>query len=108
MDVAMQELIKHGAVTLMVPGNLPIGCSAAYLTKYNSSNEEDYDPVTGCLIKFNKFAQHHNEMLQLELNQLRELHPEVTIIYADYYNAAMQFYSAPEKYGTFPPSNFEY
>ncbi|KAM7525044.1 hypothetical protein LguiA_014946 [Lonicera macranthoides] len=97
--VTINELIKHGATTLMVPGNLPIGCSAAYLTKYNSSNEEDYDPVTGCLIKFNKFAQYHNEMLQLELNQLRELHPEVTIIYADYYNAAMQFYSAPEKYG---------
>ncbi|EYU28066.1 hypothetical protein MIMGU_mgv1a009376mg [Erythranthe guttata] len=43
----INELIKLGAVTLMVAGNFPIGCSAAYLTYFQSSNEKDYDPETG-------------------------------------------------------------
>ncbi|KAI3857360.1 hypothetical protein MKW92_000654 [Papaver armeniacum] len=40
---AIKVLIKEGAVTFMVPGNLPIGCSSAYLTQYKTPNKEDYD-----------------------------------------------------------------
>ncbi|KAK4493534.1 hypothetical protein RD792_018090 [Penstemon davidsonii] len=83
----------------MVPGNFPIGCSAAYLTYFTSTNEEGYDSITGCIKWLNRFAQYHNELLQMELNSIRHLHPETTIIYADYYNAAMNLYRCPEKYG---------
>ncbi|KVH89492.1 Lipase, GDSL [Cynara cardunculus var. scolymus] len=93
------ELIELGAETLVVPGNLPIGCSAAYLTIYYGAQKDEYDNATGCLIKLNKFAECHNELLQTELNRIRELHPNVNVIYADYYNAAMQFFQSPEKYG---------
>lgn len=96
---AINELIELGAETLVVPGNLPIGCSAAYLTIFYESNKVQYDNSTGCIIGLNKFAEYHNELLQTELNQIRELHPEVNIIYADYYNAAMQFFRSPNKYG---------
>ena len=96
----MQELIELGAETLVVPGNLPIGCSAAYLTIYYGSDKVEYDSTTGCITALNKFAEYHNELLQTSLNQIREVHPHVNIIYADYYNAAMQFFRSPQKYGT--------
>lgn len=95
---AVNELIEMGAETLVVPGNFPIGCSAAYLTVCGSEKEE-YDPTTGCLIRLNKFAEYHNELLQTKLNQIRELHPNVNIIYADYYNAALEIYRSPDKFG---------
>ncbi|GJV90078.1 GDSL esterase/lipase-like protein [Tanacetum coccineum] len=96
---AISDLIELGAQTLVVPGNLPIGCSAVYLTIYYGSDKEEYDATTGCLTKLNKFAEHHNEMLQTALQHIRELHPNVNIIYADYYNAAMQFFRSPQQYG---------
>ncbi|KAJ9563128.1 hypothetical protein OSB04_008288 [Centaurea solstitialis] len=99
MVSAINELIELGAKTLIVPGNLPIGCSAAYLTIFYDSNKVEYDNSTGCITRLNKFAEYHNELLKTGLNQIRELHPEVNIIYADYYNAAMQFFHSPDKYG---------
>lgn len=95
-----QELIELGAETIVVPGNLPIGCSAAYLTIFYGSNDVEYDNATGCITELNKFAEYHNELLKTELNQIREVHPEVNIIYADYYNAAMQIFLSPYEYGT--------
>ncbi|KAJ0836664.1 putative sinapine esterase [Helianthus annuus] len=96
---AVNELIELGARTLVIPGNLPIGCSATYLTMFYGSNKMQYDNSTGCITQLNKFAEYHNELLKTELNQIREDHPEVNIIYADYYNAAMQFFHYPNTYG---------
>ncbi|KAJ0668663.1 putative sinapine esterase [Helianthus annuus] len=96
---AIHELIDLGAETLVIPGNLPIGCSATYLTMFYGSNKVKYDNATGCITQLNKFAEYHNEQLKMELNKIREVHPEVTIIYADYYNAAMQVFLSPHKYG---------
>lgn len=95
----IQDLIELGAETFVVPGNLPIGCSTTYLTLYYGSDKVKYDNTTGCLIELNKFAEYHNELLQMELNQIRELHPNVNVIYGDYYNAALQFFSSPKEYG---------
>ncbi|THG11562.1 hypothetical protein TEA_016213 [Camellia sinensis var. sinensis] len=96
---AINEFIELGAVTLMVPGNFPIGCLPTYLTNFMSSNKEAYDPETGCLIWLNEFAMYHNDMLQIELNRIKKLRPYATIIYADYYNAAMSFFRSPIEYG---------
>ncbi|XP_059436721.1 GDSL esterase/lipase At1g28580-like [Corylus avellana] len=96
---AIKELIDLGAVTVMVPGNLPIGCSAAYLTYYETADKEEYDPETGCLTWLNKFAEYHNEELQKELTRIQALYPHTNIIYANYYNAAMRFYRSPTQYG---------
>lgn len=98
-NLLTQELIKLGAVTLMVPGNLPIGCSASYLTNFKTTNIKDYEAKTGCLNWLNKFSQYHNRMLQQELNSIRKQNPNITIIYADYYNAAISLYRSPKKYG---------
>ncbi|KAK1424791.1 hypothetical protein QVD17_20129 [Tagetes erecta] len=97
--LAVNELIELGAETLVIPGNLPIGCSAIYLTLFYGSNKVQYDPLTGCIIQLNKFAEYHNQFLKKELNKIREVHPEVNIIYGDYYNAAMQIFLSPNIYG---------
>ncbi|KAL4586341.1 hypothetical protein LXL04_010977 [Taraxacum kok-saghyz] len=74
---AVNELIDMGAQTLIIPGNVPHGCYTV----------------------FNEIAEYHNKLLQTKLNHLRVLHPTVIIIYADYYNAAMQFFRSPDKFG---------
>ncbi|PWA38793.1 SGNH hydrolase-type esterase domain-containing protein [Artemisia annua] len=95
----VNELIEMGARTLVIPGNFPVGCLSSYLTACGSEKEE-YDPATGCLVRLNEFAKYHNDVLQTKLNQIRELHPNVNVIYADYYNAAMKIYRSPDKFGT--------
>ncbi|XP_027931133.1 GDSL esterase/lipase At1g28600-like [Vigna unguiculata] len=93
-----KELIGLGAHTLMVPGNLPIGCGAIYLTIYETKDEKQYDKF-GCLKWLNEFSKYYNHNLQIELNKLRALYPHVNIIYVDYYNAAMTLYRRPAKFG---------
>ncbi|KAF7840314.1 GDSL esterase/lipase [Senna tora] len=92
------ELIGEGAVEIMVPGNLPVGCSAVYLTLFRSPKTEDYDQ-NGCLKHFNAFAQYHNKQLKLALDTLSHNNPHVRIIYADYYGAAKRFFHAPRHFG---------
>ncbi|XP_019157410.1 PREDICTED: GDSL esterase/lipase At1g28580-like [Ipomoea nil] len=96
---AIEELIKLGVVNLMVPGMLPDGCMGVSLTVYYGSNEEDYDPITDCLTWLNEFAQKHNELLRKELTRIQQHYPNVFITYADYYNAGLQLFLSPEKYG---------
>ncbi|XP_057431556.1 GDSL esterase/lipase At1g28600-like isoform X2 [Lotus japonicus] len=95
---AIMELIDLGAVTLIVPGILPLGCNPAYLTGFATTDEEEYDRA-GCLKWLNMFHEHHNDLLQIELNQLRVLYPLTNIIYADFFNAALQIYKSPENFG---------
>ncbi|CAD6230618.1 unnamed protein product [Miscanthus lutarioriparius] len=95
----ISELIRLGAKNLVVPGNLPIGCVPDYLMIFKSDKEEDYEPQTGCLRWMNEFSQYHNKLLVEELKNLRKLHPGVTIIYSDYYGAAMEIFLSPEQYG---------
>lgn len=97
--IQLQTLIEHGAMTLVVPGSLPLGCFATILTIGMSPNEEDYDPATGCLKGWNEFNRYHNEFLVKELDRLRHLHPHATIIYGDYYNTALQVFLSPPLFG---------
>ncbi|GJM93719.1 hypothetical protein PR202_ga10302 [Eleusine coracana subsp. coracana] len=93
------ELIKLGAKTLVVPGNLPIGCVPSYLTTFKSNKKEDYEPDTGCIGWLNDFSRYHNKLLMKEIKKLRKRHPAVTIIYGDYYGAAMEIFLFPNRYG---------
>uniref|UniRef100_A0ACD5VKR3 Uncharacterized protein n=1 Tax=Avena sativa TaxID=4498 RepID=A0ACD5VKR3_AVESA len=95
---ATERLIKAGAMHLVVPGNLPTGCSSAYLTLHPGRNRSDYDSV-GCLKTYNDFAQRHNAMVQQNLQVLRLKYPNARIMYADYYGAAMAFAKNPKQFG---------
>ncbi|XP_074575382.1 GDSL esterase/lipase At1g28650-like [Curcuma longa] len=92
---AVDELIGMGARTMVVPGNFPIGCSAAYLSLFQNEKRER----TGCIKWLNDFAEYHNRLLEEELRQRRRRHPGLTISYADYYQAAMEIYAAPQDHG---------
>lgn len=96
---AITYLIELGARTLLVPGNVAIGCIPAYLDLYQSSNPEDYDQETGCIKWLNEFSQYHNQLLRNELELLRQLHPHATIIYASYYEATTAIFQSPKQYG---------
>lgn len=85
----------------MVPGNLPIGCLPIYLSVFQRDKGEDYEPETGCIRWLNEFARYHNKLLVEELEKLRRFHPGVTIMYADYYGAAMEVFVSPQQYGEF-------
>lgn len=85
---------------LVVPGNLPVGCSAAYLTIfYGLIDKASYDPRNGCLKPLNSFAMYHNNLLQSSLERLRQRYPHANIIYADYYGAAIRFFHTPKRFG---------
>ncbi|XLT12229.1 hypothetical protein HN51_057919 [Arachis hypogaea] len=95
---AINKLIDLGAQTLVVPGNFALGCSFFYLRNHPSTDVEDYDEA-GCLKSYNNFADYYNNQLLAELNRLRQLHPGVNIIYADYYHASLQLYQSPTQFG---------
>jgi hypothetical protein len=102
LAATVEELIGMGARAFMVPGNLPFGCAPLYLRRFRSAAAgDDYDARTGCLAWFNRFAQHHNRVLSARLDQLRQLHPEVTIVYADWYGAMMSIFQDPGRLGMY-------
>ncbi|KAM0939490.1 putative carboxylesterase [Dioscorea sansibarensis] len=94
-----ERLINHGVVHLVVPGNLPIGCSAMYLTLYHTPNKAAYENGNGCLKAFNGFAKYHNSLLRQSLETLRHKYPQARIMYADYYGAAIPFVHSPKHFG---------
>ncbi|KAL0925159.1 hypothetical protein M5K25_003470 [Dendrobium thyrsiflorum] len=96
---AIERLTDRGAVNLLVPGNLPIGCLPLYLTLFATMEKEDYDDRNWCLKKLNNFARYHNELLKSSIEQLRKKHPQARIIYADYYGALLRFAHSPRHFG---------
>uniref|UniRef100_A0A0D9V3K8 GDSL esterase/lipase n=1 Tax=Leersia perrieri TaxID=77586 RepID=A0A0D9V3K8_9ORYZ len=99
LAAAMEELIGMGAKAFVVPGNLPFGCSPLYLQRFRGAARSEYDARTGCLSWFNRFAEYHNRVLTARLDDLRRLHPDVTIVYADWYGAMTSIFQAPAKLG---------
>lgn len=93
-------MIEEGAIELLVPGNLPIGCSAVYLTLFGTTNKDAYDK-NGCLKAYNAFSKYHNAKLKLGIENLRKEYPHAKIIYGDYYGAAKRLFHAPKHYGKF-------
>ncbi|KAG7598576.1 GDSL lipase/esterase [Arabidopsis suecica] len=96
---AIVDLIDLGGKTFLVPGGFPAGCSAAYLTLFQTVAEKDHDPFTGCIPWLNEFGEYHNKQLKTELERLQKLYPHVNIIYGDYHNPLYRFYQEPAKYG---------
>ncbi|CAL1377015.1 unnamed protein product [Linum trigynum] len=96
---AIEELIELGAVNFLVPGDFPKGCFPSYLTRFRSSDQSDYDPITGCLVYYNWFSDQHNRMLQEEIERVQKLHPGARIHYADYFGSATRIHEDPEKFG---------
>jgi hypothetical protein len=96
--LVVQKLIEEGAVELVVPGVLPIGCFPVYLSIFRKQPEM-YGRRSGCIRDLNTLSWVHNAALQRKIAELRLKHPGVRIMYADYYTPAIQFVLHAEKYG---------
>lgn len=82
----MQRVIGYGATRLVVPGNFPIGCFPVYLTKFQTNDTTAYDDLH-CLKYLNNISIYHNDLLQQAIEELKEEHPNVIIVYGNYYTA---------------------
>ncbi|KAI3448638.1 hypothetical protein Pfo_005303, partial [Paulownia fortunei] len=84
----ISRVIQYGAVRIVVPGIFPLGCLPIHLTKFETRNAEAYDEYH-CLKYLNDLSQNHNSQLQRAIEEVKKEHPNVTILYGDYYNAYM-------------------
>ncbi|CAK9186764.1 unnamed protein product [Ilex paraguariensis] len=82
----VREVIHLGAVNIIVPGNLPIGCLPGFLTTVSGGDATTYDTI-GCSKELNELALVQNNYLQDSLALLRLEFPRANIMYADYYAA---------------------
>ncbi|KAF3328558.1 GDSL esterase/lipase [Carex littledalei] len=94
----IEKLIALGAVDIVVPGVLPIGCFPLYLTLFQSSNTGNYDQ-NGCLKNFNSLSAYHNSLLTQKISTLRTKYPGARIMYADFYNQVYQMVQSPQSFG---------
>ncbi|XP_012462785.1 GDSL esterase/lipase At5g03980 isoform X1 [Gossypium raimondii] len=100
---ATKRVIGYGATRLVVPGNFPIGCFPVYLTKYQTNDATAYDELH-CLKELNNFSIYHNDLLQQAIAELKEEHPDETVVYGDYYNAFLWLLSKADLLGFDPTS----
>ncbi|ESQ40362.1 hypothetical protein EUTSA_v10015988mg [Eutrema salsugineum] len=83
---AARDVIRAGAVNVVIPGNFPVGCFPIYLTSFPVKDPKAYDDK-GCLKHLNEFAMDHNNQLQEAIASLKKEFPDVVIVYGDYYKA---------------------
>ncbi|TYI45032.1 hypothetical protein E1A91_D13G007300v1 [Gossypium mustelinum] len=100
---ATKRVIGYGATRLVVPGNFPIGCFPVNLTKYQTNDSTAYDELH-CLKELNNFSIYHNYLLQQAIAELKEEHPDETVVYGDYYNAFLWLLSKADLLGFDPIS----
>jgi len=94
----VEQLISLGAMYVVVPGVLPVGCFPIYLTLYQTSNAGDYDQY-GCLKRFNALSAQHNSLLQSKVSSLQSKYPGARIMYADFYSHVYDMVKSPGSYG---------
>ncbi|XVE62240.1 hypothetical protein DITRI_Ditri06bG0102200 [Diplodiscus trichospermus] len=100
---AVKRVIGYGATRVVVPGNFPIGCFPIYLTKFQTNDTAAYDELH-CLKELNDFSIYHNDLLQQAIEELKAEHPNVIIVYGNYYNAFLWVLSKANLLGFDPTS----
>ncbi|XP_078182312.1 GDSL esterase/lipase At1g28580-like [Carex rostrata] len=96
---AVERLIWEGALTIVVPENVPYGCLPMILSTHQSKNETDYDTHTGCLRKYNELSLYQNKLLHKAVNQIRLKYPHVRLINAEYYRPITDMLKSPKNFG---------
>ncbi|XP_062208772.1 GDSL esterase/lipase At1g28600-like [Phragmites australis] len=80
---------------------IPAGCTPPILVLFTDADPAGYDPRTGCLKEINELSIHHNSLLLESLHELRARHPDVEIIYADFFSPIMKMVESPAKFGQY-------
>ncbi|XP_048574848.1 GDSL esterase/lipase At5g45910-like [Triticum urartu] len=97
--VAVERLIKGGAIYVVVPGNPPNGCSPTMLTTRSSFNKTTMYNHIDCLSDINRVARYHNSMLRTAIGTLRGKYSHARIIYADFYGPIITILDNPSRFG---------
>ncbi|XP_009765905.1 GDSL esterase/lipase At5g03980-like isoform X2 [Nicotiana sylvestris] len=84
----VRTVISFGATRIIVPGNFPIGCLPIFLTQFRTSDSTAYDEYH-CLQDLNDLAIFFNDHLKQAIQELKEEHSNIALVYGDYYNAYM-------------------
>ncbi|XP_078174257.1 GDSL esterase/lipase At1g28600-like isoform X2 [Carex rostrata] len=96
----IKKLLDQGARTVVVPGNIPMGCIPLLLTIFKSQEQNSsYDHNTGCIKRFNVLSRYHNSLLIEAIQEFRVKYPHAKIIYANYYKPYLNLVRFPERYG---------
>ncbi|KAK6930770.1 GDSL lipase/esterase, partial [Dillenia turbinata] len=103
---AVRELIRQGAVRIVVPGLFPMGCFPLYLN-HKGPNAVTLKDASGCLGPFNQLAKDYNKALQDALSLLGKENPNVFILYGDYYTAYESLLRNAPGLGEFPIQRFD-
>ncbi|KAF0920967.1 hypothetical protein E2562_037853 [Oryza meyeriana var. granulata] len=69
------------------------------LAMFPSADPSGYEPDTGCLKQFNEIAVYHNKLLHDALKNIRENHPDVRVVYADFFTPIIQIVESPSTFG---------
>ncbi|KAH9774194.1 Lipase GDSL domain-containing protein [Citrus sinensis] len=94
---AVREVIRLGAIRVVVTGTLPEGCCPIFLAAFPNSDPKAYDDK-GCLRDLNEKGA---------LAKLRPEFPHADIIYADYYAAFLSVLRRAESLGFEPRSTLK-
>ncbi|CAI9094448.1 OLC1v1030192C1 [Oldenlandia corymbosa var. corymbosa] len=97
----VRTVIGFGATKVVVPGRFPVGCLP--MSPYHDSLLFKGSPTVFdsnlCLKEYNRLAARHNDILKVAIEKLRKEHPDVAIVYADYYNAYLSIQTNAEELG---------
>ncbi|BAF04307.2 Os01g0215000, partial [Oryza sativa Japonica Group] len=97
---ATERIIKRdGAKAVVVPGIPPLGCMPPNLAMFPSTDPAGYEPGTGCLRQFNEIAVYHNTLLQDAIKNVQKNHPDVRVIYADFFTPVIRIVQSPGTFG---------
>uniref|UniRef100_A0A0D9Y554 Esterase n=1 Tax=Oryza glumipatula TaxID=40148 RepID=A0A0D9Y554_9ORYZ len=90
---------RDGAKAVVVPGIPPLGCMPPNLAMFPSTDPAGYEPGTGCLRQFNEIAVYHNTLLQDVIKNVQKNHPDVRVIYADFFTPVIRIVQSPGTFG---------
>ncbi|KAL8130240.1 hypothetical protein V2J09_019395 [Rumex salicifolius] len=82
----VKEVIDHGAVHVIVPGYVRMGCLSFYLVAFASNDASMYDKFK-CIKAVNELNEYHNHMLEDAIKELQRQYPSVYVTYGDTYSA---------------------
>ncbi|KAJ4719453.1 GDSL esterase/lipase [Melia azedarach] len=95
---AVTKVVGYGAPRVVVFGHFPMGCFPISLTDVPANDSAAFDELH-CLKNLNALSLYHNEQLQKAILELKTQHPNVAILYGDFYNAFLSILRNVDKLG---------
>lgn len=77
-----------------------MGCFPISLTDVPANDSAAFDELH-CLKNLNALSLYHNEQLQKAILELKTQHPNVAILYGDFYNAFLSILRNVDKLGEY-------